>query len=313
MKFLFKSKYIRQAALLLCTVFGLVFSLVFGLGPLAAAAQDTDESVWDQGKLIGTGGVTQVEGAGGSGLTTWALITGYGTERGLGVNAHHTFVALNDFTLNSTGVAVGLYDRLELSATRQWFGTGKAGARLGLGEGFTFGQDIWGAKLRLVGDAVYAQNSWLPQVALGLQYKNASNETILGVLGAVRSDDLDFYISATKALLRHSLIISTTARLTRANQFGLLGFGSVDSENDGRSLQIESSLAYMIRRNLILGADYRSKPDNLAFAEESDAAAIYLAYFPSKNVSVTIAAVDLGKIALQGKQQGFYVSLQMGF
>lgn len=286
---------------------------VIGLGPMAVSAQYPNESVWDQGKLVGTGGVTQVEGAGGSGLTTWALITGYGTERGIGINAHHTFVALDDFTLNSTGVAVGLYDRLELSATRQWFGTGEAGGRLGLGEDFTFGQDIWGAKLRLFGDAIYTQDSWLPQVALGLQYKDASKQTVLDALGAARSNDMDFYLSATKAILKHSLFISATARLTRANQFGLLGFGSRGPEGNGRSLQIESSLAYMIRRNLILGADYRSKPDNLAFAKEGDAAAIYLAYFPNKHVSVTVAAVDLGDIAQQGRQRGFYVSLQMGF
>lgn len=285
-------------------------SVVFEAGAAAAPIKDRQESIWDQGKLIATGGVTQIEGAGGSGLTTWALITGYGTERGIGVNAHHTFVALDDFKLNSTGVAVGFFDRLELSATRQWFDTGTAGARLGLGEDFTFGQDIWGAKLRLLGDAIYAQNSWMPQVAVGVQYKNADKEAVLEALGAARADDLDFYVTATKAVLKHSLIITTTARLTRANQFGLLGFGSADT---ARSLQFEGSLAYMLRRNLILGADYRSKPDNLAFADEGDAAALYLAYFPNKNFSVTFAAVDLGDIALQGKQRGFYVSLQAGF
>ena len=33
----------------------------------------------DQGKLLATGGVSQVEGAGGGGLVPWALITGYGS------------------------------------------------------------------------------------------------------------------------------------------------------------------------------------------------------------------------------------------
>ena len=300
----FLSKFLVFAAALW------LFSLAIASLSLPVLARDARESVWDQGKLIATGGVTQVEGAGGSGLTPWALITGYGTERGIGVNAHHTFIALDDFTLNSTGVAVGLYDRIELSATRQWFGTGKAGDRLGLGEDFTFAQDIWGAKLRLVGDAVYAQDSWLPQVALGFQYKNAREEAVLEALGAARADGVDFYLTATKALLKHSLIVTTAARITRANQFGLLGFGRA---NTGRSLQFEGSLAYMLRRNLIIGADYRSKPDNLAFADEGNAAALYLAYFPNKNFSVTLAAVDLGAIALQGRQRGFYVSLQAGF
>ncbi|HRW30858.1 MAG TPA: DUF3034 family protein, partial [Emcibacteraceae bacterium] len=61
------------------------------------------------------------------------------------------------------------------------------------------------------------------------------------------------------------------------------------------------------------GIDFRTKPDNLAFAKEQDAMAVYLAYFFSKNLSVTIAGVDLGDIALQGRQRGFYLSLQAGF
>lgn len=277
---------------------------------LGSANSAFAESIWDQGKLLATGGVTQIEGAGGGGVATWALITGYGTERGVAINAHQTFVSLDDFALHSTGVAVGFYDRLELSVTRQWFDTNEAGGRLALGDDFTFGQDIWGAKLRLLGDAIYAQDTWVPQIAVGVQYKNARKESVLSALGARRDEDIDFYASATKALLAQSLIVTATARLTRANQFGLLGFGS---ENDGRSLEWEGSMAYMLRHNLVLGADYRTKPNNLAFAKEGDAAALYLAYFPNKNISVTVAVVDLGAIALQGRQQGYYLSVQAGF
>ena len=43
---------------------------------------------------------------------------------------------------------------------------------LGLGEGFKFDQDIFGAKVKLIGDAVYDQDSWLPQIAAGAQYKH---------------------------------------------------------------------------------------------------------------------------------------------
>lgn len=49
-----------------------------------AAAADFFES----GKLLATGGVSQVEGAGGGGLSTWALITGYGTRDAVGGNVH---------------------------------------------------------------------------------------------------------------------------------------------------------------------------------------------------------------------------------
>ncbi|MFC3051288.1 DUF3034 family protein [Kordiimonas pumila] len=274
-------------------------------------AQSTPEKLFDQGKLLATGGVSQIEGAGGAGLSTWALISGYGSERGVGVNVHHTFVKLDDFTFNSTGVAIGLYDRVEVSLARQWFDTDDAGARLGLGEDFTFSQDIVGLKVRLFGDALYTQDSWLPQVAVGVQYKNASKAPILTAVGAQRDDDFDFYLTATKAILSKSLIASGAVRFTRANQFGLLGFGGVGA--DSYKPQFEGSLVYMLQHNLVLGADYRTKPDNLAFAEEGDSKAVYLAWFPNKFFSVTVAAVDLGPIALQGRQQGMYVSLQTGF
>lgn len=288
-------------------ILGIVLQFSFG----AVGAAENLGHLFDRGKLLATGGVSQVEGAGGSGLTTWALITGYGSERGIGVNAHHTFVALNDFTLNSTGVAVGLFDKVELSFARQWFDTGSAGGRLGLGEGFDFTQDVIGAKVRLFGDALYEQDNVLPQVSVGAQYKKAGNPSILSALGVSRDNDVDFYVSATKAYLEESLIVAATGRYTRANHFGLLGYGAIG--DDARELQFEGSLVYMLQHNLVLGFDYRTKPDKLAFAEEGDAKALYMAWFPSKYFSVTLAGVDLGPIALQGRQKGLYVSVQTGF
>ncbi|MBL4790993.1 MAG: DUF3034 family protein, partial [Kordiimonadaceae bacterium] len=72
---------------------------------LAASSASYANGPFESGKLLVTGGVSQIEGAGGGGLTTWALITGYGSEDGIGANAHHTYVKTSDFTLNATGVA----------------------------------------------------------------------------------------------------------------------------------------------------------------------------------------------------------------
>jgi hypothetical protein len=276
---------------------------------LGAPARAAD--LFDSGKLLATGGVTQVEGAGGAGVSTWAVISGYGTDRGVALNAHHTFAALDDFTFNATGISAGLFDRVEISYTHQWFDTGKTGGRLGLGNGFTFSQDIVGAKVRLFGDAVYDQDSWLPQIAAGVQYKRAGKGPILSAVGAGGNNGTDFYIAATKVLLRQSLLLNVTARLTKANQFGLLGFGNAAGAD--YELEWEFSAVYLLTRRLVAGMDYRTKPNNLAFAREGDARALYLAYFPSKHLSVTLAGVDLGPIALQGRQQGVYLSVQTGF
>ena len=62
-----------------------------------------------------------------------------------------------------------------------------------------------------------------------------------------------------------------------------------------------------------IGAEYRSKPDNLGIAREDDSWDLFAAFFPTKNVSLTVAYVDLGNIVIRDHQRGFYAALQAGF
>jgi hypothetical protein len=257
---------------------------------------------FDGGKLLATGGVSQVEGAGGGGIATWAMITGYGTRDGVGANIHYTAVPLPDYALQSAGIAVGLFDRLELSYAWQGFDTQNVGAALGVGQGFTFHQNIFGAKLKVVGDAVYDQDSWLPEISVGLQHKeNDRGKNSVGT---------DYYISASKLFLAQSLLVNTTLRETKANQFGILGFGG-DKHND-YSTQFEGSAAYLISRQFAVGAELRTKPSNLSIAHEGAAWDLFAAYFLNKNLSITAAYADLGNIAIKNDQHGAYLSLQAG-
>ena len=294
----------------------LVAIVISASGALPAMADDDalaarPPDLMDTGKLLATGGVTQLEGAGGGGLVPWALITGYGTRDAIGANAHYTYVYLPQYTLHSGGVAVGLFDRVELSYARQWFDTRSTGAKLGLGSGFTFHQDILGAKVKLVGDAVYDQDSWLPQIAAGTQYKMNNQSTVIHAIGGRDANGVDFYLAATKLFLSESLLINATLRETRANQFGILGFGG-DKNND-YSTEFEGSAALLLSRQLAIGAEFRTKPDNLKFAREGNAVDLFVAYFFNKNVSATLAYVALGDIATQRNQNGVYASLQVGF
>lgn len=100
-------------------------------------------------------------------------------------------------------------------------------------------------------------------------------------------------------------------RFTEANQFGILGFGG--DKDDGLEPQFEASAAYLINRNLAVGAEYRTKPDNLNIATEDDAWDVFVAWAPSKHVSLTVAYVDLGNIVIRDNQRGVYASLQVGF
>ncbi len=265
----------------------------------------------DSSRLLATSGVVQVEGAGGGGLVPWALITGYGTRDQIGGNIHDTVVPLPDFTLNTAGVAAGFYDRLELSYAHEWFDTGKAGGRLGLGDGYQFDLDVVGVKVRLYGDAVYDQDAWLPEISVGTELKSADQHAVLRALGAQSTDGADAYIAATKLFLAQSLLVDVTIRATKANQFGLLGFGG--DADGGYSPQFEGSAAFLVTRRLAIGAELRTKPDNLRFAREGDAYDVFAAYFFNKHVSTTLAFADLGPIARQGDQDGAYLSLELGF
>lgn len=275
-------------------------------------AQDsTTATPGRSGKLLLTGGVSQIEGAAGGGLTPWAVIAGYGTEDQIGANAFYTRVDVDDYHLDAYGVAVGFYDRFELSLARQRFDTEQVGAALGLGRGFELEQQIIGLKLRLLGDAVLDQDRWWPQLSLGVQHKRNDQGDLLSAIGADSDSGTDYYLAASKLYLARSLLLNATLRWTKANQTGLLGFGG--DRRSSRSLETELSVAYLLSRRLAIGAEYRTKPNNLAIADEDHWWDLYLAYAPSKNLSVTLAWVDLGNIVIADDQRGYYLSVQAAF
>lgn len=283
-----------------------------GAGAPAFADEDKAEAgPAHGGKLILTGGVSQVEGSAGGGLTPWAVIGGYGSEGQWGANAYYTRVNVDDYHLDSYGVLVGIHDRVELSIARQEFDTEDVGAALGLGRGFTIRQDIVGLKVRIAGDAVLESDRAMPQIAVGLQHKRNNRGALLTAIGAEDDSGTDVYVSATKLFLAQGVLLNGTVRFTKANQMGLLGFGG--DKHDGYRPQFEVSAAYLVNRKLAIGAEYRSKPDNLGIAREDDWMDVFVAWAPSRNVSLTVAYVDLGNIVIKDRQRGVYASLQVGF
>lgn len=262
------------------------------------------------GKLVLTNGISSLEGSSGGGLASWATIAGMETDRGVGVSAHVTGIELADYGWQSHGVSVGIKDRLELSYARQNFDTRKVGAALGLGDGYRFNQDIFAAKVRLFGDTVYG-SPLLPQISLGVQHKRSRDAAIVKAVGAQSSAGTDFTASATKLILSKSVLINATARLTNANQFGLLGFGG--PRQDDRTLQFEGTVAYMLTPRLVVGGEYRTRPSNLAIAREDDARDLFVAWAFTRNATVTAAYADVGSVATFDGQRGALISLQFAF
>ena len=280
--------------------------------PQPASVDMTDDGrgfLSSGGRLVLTGGVTNVEGAAGGGLTPWALISGYGTRDQFSATAFATGVNTNDFSLAIVGGSISYGNRVEVSIARQSFNLNAVGAALGLGREFSIRQTIVGAKVRLFGDAVLDQDSMLPQVSIGVQYKSNDEAGVLGVLAARDDDDFDYYITATRLFLSQSVLVSATARLTRANQFGILGFGG--PTDNSYAVEAEGSVALLLTRHLAIGGEFRTKPDQLGFKEDT-AFDAFVAYAPLRNISFTLAYVDLGNIALRS-QRGVYGSVQFSF
>jgi hypothetical protein len=276
----------------------------------------------DEGKFLLTAGFNDLEGSGGGGLVPLALISGYGSSGSWGANGHFTDIQLKDFQLRAYGVAVGALDRVEVSYTRQEFNvTGTALDGLGVA------QDIVGLKVKLLGSAVYSQDSWLPQLAVGAEYHknegidNGANAGLPGLvsptqLGATSEHGTDYYIAATKIFLSQSLVVNAVLRATKANEFGLLGFGG-DLKNS-YSYKPEGTLAYLLTRDLALGTEFRTRPHNLSIDDETSAYDVFLAWAPTKNLSLVAAYLNVGSIlgpatGVTRHQDGPYLSVQAGF
>lgn len=260
-------------------------------------------------RLLATGGLMSIEGAAGGGLTPWAVIAGLGTNAEVGASGFCTEVKPREFVLDSCGLAVGIDNRLELSLDRQRFDLNSVIA------GQAIDQTVLGAKVRLVGDLVADQDRPWPQLAVGAQWKdNTSFDLVPKALGARHASGVDLYIAATKLWLDgpvgHSWIADLTLRYSEANQLGLLGFGG---DLGTYHVLPEGSVGFFVTDHLVLGVEYRRKPNNLSAFREDDFKDAFMAYVPAKWLSITVAYADLGNIADKPGQAGPYISLQGSF
>ena len=272
-------------------------------------------------KLLLTGGVTAVDGAAGGGLTPWAVIGSNATEGEWGATATASVVSTRNYTMQVQGLLLAFDDRVEVSLARQDFATEATGRALGL-PALHLKMDVFGAKARLLGDAILDSDSWMPQVAAGVEMKQTDADGLkptLQALGA-RTNGVDFYVSATKLFLAQGILVDGTLRMTKANQNGLLGFGGTG--HDAYKLEPEVSVAWLANRTLAFGTEYRRKPDNLdpsplgAGLKEDDWWDVFAAWAPTKHLSLTLAYVQLGHIVpavATKRQDGGYASAQIAF
>ncbi|MBC7603549.1 MAG: DUF3034 family protein [Ramlibacter sp.] len=301
---------------------------------LACAALASPLAHADTGKLVLTGGVSSIDGAAGGGLTPWAVIGTNAAGQEMGLSAFITRARTQDYGLTTYGAAIGIQERVEFSIARQDFDASPAIALNGIAPfGVMPGQhikmDILGVKVRVAGDAILESDTLMPQIAVGLEHKRTDPGSINSVFNflGTKTSGTDFYVSATKLFLAQGVLVNATLRNTNANQNGLLGFGSAAPGRNSRSWQPEFSAALLLQRNVAVGIEYRYKPNNLQSLgaaaglgdalREDDWKDVFVAWAPTKNLSVTAAYVDLGRIVpgvtANRRQHGGYLSLQAAF
>ncbi len=268
-------------------LFALAVLTVLGLPPALAGS-----------KILATSGATQIEGAAGGGLVPWAIIGGYGSEGEWGAAASVTRLGLPDFQLGTAAVHAGVNNRFEFSFAQQTLQVDNLDR--------VMEQHVYGAKARVYGDLIYGP--W-PQLSVGLQHKVNLNQF---VIPGAESEGTDFYFAASKlylhALFERNLLLNGTFRYTDANETGFLGFG--DGNGADPQWMAEASAGIFLTANWAVGMEYRQKPDRLDLGESawSDA---FVAWFPSKQVTLVGAYTDLGKVALWDDQTGWYLSVQI--
>ena len=265
-------------------------------------------SVAADGKILATAGLSQVEGSGGGGLVPWATLAGYDSRDETAASFFITDVNVSDYRLSSIGVATSFYDKVELSYAQQTFVL-PASLITGLSlASEQIKQDVVGLKVRLYGDVIY---STYPQVSIGLQHKQLDSDFVASYLGAKDDSGTDFYVAATKVHLGavggYNLVWNLTARATKANEMGLLGYGGPD--NNDYQVMMEGSIGLLLSPNWVVGMEYRQKPSNLSSVEEDDWKDIFVSYMPNKNVNFTAAYAELGTVATKKDQKGVYLSM----
>ncbi|MGO3294678.1 MAG: DUF3034 family protein [Marinobacter sp.] len=287
------------------------FAPLLSVGLLATpvALADVGSRIW------ATGGVTTIEGSAGGGLVPWALLGSYADDEEWGGTVALSRADVDDYSLSVTGAGLNWNNRVEVTVARQTLDLDSLVFTLKDGFGLEqdeLNQDIFGVKVRLAGDVLYSP--W-GQWSAGVQHKRQRDFTVPDAIGARDDSGTDVYISGSKvffaAVFGRNLLVNATARGTRANQGGLLGFGG--DLNNSYEIMAEAGVGVFINRQWLVGAEYRQKPDNLSFAREDDWWDVFVAWVPDRRLAVTAAFVNLGNIATLTDQQGVYLSLQGSF
>ena len=194
-------------------------------------------------------------GAGDASLSPWSLLSTPVTHDSAVLNARYANVATGDYALTSADMAVSFANRFELIlSNRDLRGTLASLSPLRLQ------QNVIGLKLKMLNDQQLEQNPWLPQISAGLMFRRDSGAgNTFGLLSAKPYElrdarSMDFSLAASKSFGQR-LFLNSTLRAGRTSQFDMPGVGGFVNERYQTSF--DASVAYLVKRSLVVGAEYR--------------------------------------------------------
>ena len=163
---------------------------------------------------------------------------------------------------------------------------------------------------------------WMPAITAGAHYKyNHDIDKINRDLGHAlelfdyeRNEGFDFTLTGTKTItaLPRPVIVSLGARLSKAAQFGLLGF------SDDHLLTFEGNIGTLITDRIVLGAEYRQKGEALAeigdlVQDEDSWWDVHAAYILNNNAEFYAVAGDAGAVLNHSDEFFFGVVFKQEF
>ncbi|NOY53239.1 MAG: DUF3034 family protein [Deltaproteobacteria bacterium] len=265
--------------------------------------------------------VVNIEGEGGGGLIPWAYLTNPPVEgKTFGrPTVGATYIFPQNFNVNVYHFNETITDRLELGFARTIFDTtnllGGNGLNIGIDE---LTMDTYHAKLLLL-----KETENLPAVSVSVEYKknqdvdhaDKNGGGAFTAAGLDHASGVDYCLSVTKLYKgwKMPVLINVGSRYTKAVQTGYLGFSK-----DG-NIEPEASLAVFPEANVAVGFEFRGKPNEyksvpgIGSFREDNWTDFFIAYFPTKGLSITGAVVNFGNVVNRNVNTGFYMNMKYDF
>jgi hypothetical protein len=252
-----------------------------------------------------------VEGVGGVFATHMAYLVNPDTVGGIGLpSVGGIYVNMgNGRQLYSATATETLWGRLELGYAYMAFDMGDLPDAIAKATTIRIREQYvemhnFNARCLLLKEGEYGQN-WLPAVTLGAHYKQ--NTTIanmdrelggtLTAIGIADQAGMDYTLYASKMLtmLPVPIIVSAGLRSTEAAHIGLLGF------TDERQLVAEGSICAFLTSKLILGLEYRQKPNSYQtvpglIGKEDDWYTFDVGYIVNDHMTVAAGYAHFGEV-----------------